>query len=98
VKKCVSHWRNVLYSGDLQLTNFLTGTANRLVILVKYDTDFIHQTDLFLIVTFQVIVLVVRAVGARQMRVDFRHQSKDITGIESSCTGEGSRSGAHVCV
>ena len=35
------------------LTDFLAGTSDRLVIIIQNDAYFIHQTDLLLVVTCQ---------------------------------------------
>ena len=61
-------------------TDSLACTTNWLVISVENDTDFVHETDLFFIVAFEVASRCASMMGRSQVRVDLGKEVDHIFG------------------
>jgi hypothetical protein len=70
----------------LNLTGFLAGTANRTVVVIQDDADFVHQANLLLVVALEFSPFVSGAIVGggeditSQGGVDFGEKSSDIFG------------------
>ncbi len=74
--------------GEVKPTGFLARGSKRHVILIEYDTDLVHESDLFFIVASQVSVLRDGTCGHVWSGVNVREKTDDIVrsdGIRCSC-------------
>src|SRR5690242_11724499 len=79
------------------LTDFLARASDRLVIVVQYNADLIHQLDLLLIVTCERIVVAGGLVRpANNSCVDLREESSNVLSCDFGVLSDGGGR-AHVC-